>query len=116
MLREAREFIWILANQVLSLFVPTVKEKLKTPFEVKAIFPKAAWPIPAYFPPTVTSIKRRVLEKVDVIIIVTENEAHFCLPDRSGKIDYVGFSGNDQQFHKWCKDLFLYYWEKAKPL
>jgi hypothetical protein len=41
--------------------------------------------------------------------------AVFCLPNNNGNIDYTGFTGTDPKFLEWCKDLFFYYWEKAKP-
>lgn len=29
-------------------------------------------------------------------------------------MDYAGFFGSDQIFHDWVRDLFLYYWNRAK--
>jgi predicted transcriptional regulator len=29
-------------------------------------------------------------------------------------MDYAGFFGKHPDFINWVKDLFLYYWEKAK--
>ncbi len=119
MLQESSEFLWILSNQILAVLIPTIKKKLSTAFDLRGILPKAVMPTEdstAPIPSTAPGVQKRVLENVDVIIVVTEKEAHFCLPNRSGKIDYVGFSGKDPKFRKWCKDLFLYYWAKAKPL
>ena len=50
---------------------------------------------------------------MDVVLVVTEKAARFVLPNSAGRFEY-GFNGTDPKFHKWCKDLFLHYWEKGK--
>ena len=60
-------------------------------------------------------VKRRFLKKVDVFLLVTEKEALFGLPLLNGKMDYSAFFSEDPEFKEWCTDLFLYYWEEAKP-
>ena len=118
MFREAREFIWILSDQVLTSAAPTVAERVKGAFEYRVILPVTAMP-PDYrspIPSTTPGVQKRVLPKVDVVIVMTEKVAAFCLPNVSGRIDYTGFGGSGPKFHRWCKDLFLYYWDKAKPV
>jgi predicted transcriptional regulator len=117
MFREAREFIWILSDQVLTSSAPTLAARVKDSFEYRVILQEAAMPPDSKspVPSTTLGVQKRVLPKVDVVIVMTEKAAAFCLPNRSGRIDYTGFGGDDPKFHKWCKDLFLYYWEKAKP-
>jgi predicted transcriptional regulator len=116
-IREAREFTWILSNQVLASSIPPLMEKVKAPFDLRIVLPKGVFPpeSKSRLKLTIPGIQKRVLPKVDVLIVLTEKYAVFCLPNRSGKIDYTGFTGTDQKFHKWCKDLFLHYWETAKP-
>lgn len=58
----------------------------------------------------------RLIPKVSVAIVLTENDVIFCLPDLNEKIDYTGVISNDPKFLKWCKDLFSYYWEKGRPV
>jgi predicted transcriptional regulator len=48
--------------------------------------------------------------------MVTEKWAGLCFANRNGRIDYTGFVGTSQEFHQYCKDLFLYYWEQANPI
>lgn len=118
MFREAQEFIWILSDQVLTSTAPTVAEKVKAPFEYRVILSEGAMPPDSKspIPSTTPHVQKRILPRVDVVIVMTEKVAAFCLPNRSGRIDYTGFGGTDPKFHKWCKDLYLYYWEKAKPI
>jgi hypothetical protein len=63
----------------------------------------------------VEGVRRRFLEKVEVFLLVTEKEALFGLPFLNGKMDYSAFVSEDPDFREWCKDLFQYYWDKAKP-
>ena len=118
MFREARKYIWILSDQVLMSAAPIVGEKVKSALEYRVILPEAAMP-PDHkspIPSTTPGVQKRVLPKVEVVIVMTEKVAAFCLPNRTGRIDYTGFGGNDPKFHKWCKDLYQHYWEKAKPI
>lgn len=118
MFREAREFIWILSDQVLASATPAVSERLKGPFEYRVILSESAMPPDSKspIPSTTPHVQKRILPKVEVVIVMTEKVAAFCLPNRRGRIDYTGFGGTDPKFHKWCKDLFLHFWEKAKPI
>jgi len=118
MFREAREYIWILSDQILMSAAPIVAEKVKSAVEYRVILPEGIVQYPDYKPliPSAPNFQKKVLPKVEVVIVMTEKVAAFCLPNQSGKIDYTGFGGSDPKFHKWCKDLYLYYWEKAKPV
>lgn len=60
-------------------------------------------------------VTRRFLKKVEVFLLVTEKKAIFGLPYLNGNIDYCAFIGKDPSFRGWCSDLFLYFWEEAKP-
>ena len=118
-IREARKFVWILSDQVLASSIPILAGKMKnTPFDLRIVLPEGMFPPEekSRLPSTIPYIQKRVLRKVDALVVMTEKYAVFCLPNRNGRIDYTGFTGTDQKFHKWCKGLFLYYWEKAKTL
>ncbi len=117
-IRDAQNFVWILSDQVLKNTIPTLVEKVKAPFDLRIILPEGKFPreSESLLPSKAPGIQKRVLPKIDVLTVLTDNYAIYCLPNRNGKIDYTGFSGEDLKFHKWCKDLFLHYWEKAKPV
>jgi predicted transcriptional regulator len=113
MLQEASEYIWILSDQVLTSGVPIIGEKVKSGVEFRFIFPENLVPPPGVKP--VPGTQRRNLSRVEEIILMTDKEAWFGFPDLNGKIDYALFIGKDPRFHKWCRDLFQYRWEQAKP-
>jgi predicted transcriptional regulator len=112
--REAVEYIWAMADQVHWSAPPIITEKIKEGVELRAILPSDIVPPKGYRP--VDGVERRILKKVDLNIIVTEKEATFSLPFLNEKIDYSQFVSKDEKFIKWCHDLFLYYWERAKSI
>jgi predicted transcriptional regulator len=57
----------------------------------------------------------RVIPTVCAGMIMTEKEAGFALRRLDGKIDQIGFYGNDDSSLRWSGDLFSDQWEKAKP-
>ena len=113
MLQEASEYIWILSDQVFTSGVPIIDEKMKSSFEFRFIFPENLVPPPGVKP--VPGTQRRTLSKVEEIILMTDKEVMFGFPDVNGRIDYLLFVSKDLKFHRWCRDLFLYRWEQAKP-
>ncbi len=117
-IREAQELVWILSDDVLTNTIPPLMEKVKAPFDLRIILPEGKFPPESVsqLPSTASGIQKRVLPKVDVLVVMTENYAFLSLPNAGSRIDYTGFHGRDAKFLEWCKDLFLYYWEKAKPV
>lgn len=113
--REAQEFIWILSDQNLALLGRVLAEKLGS-VEFRFILPEGAY-LPdrvAPIPSTMTGVQKRVLPKVEITIVVTERQAGFGLPTRGGRRGYRSFIGEDPRFYKWCRDLYLHHWDRAK--
>lgn len=62
------------------------------------------------------TLKERMLDSLGISLFMSEKEiAVIAFPTTEGKFDYLGFTSRDERAHKWCKDLFLYYWERAEP-
>ncbi len=120
MFRESQNYVWVLTNQALGMLADTLIEKLKIgDFDLRSIVPEAILPTLAtepYMPFNHNSFQIKVVPKNPIVMAVTERDAGFCLPNDKGEIDYRGFCSNDPKFHQWCKDLFLYYWDRAKPV
>lgn len=115
-LRKANEFIWILSDQIIKSLVPIVAEKVNRPFDFRFISREGVMPPDsmAPMPTTMIGVQKRFLPKVNVIVVVTDKAAGFCLPRQDGTMDYRNFNGTSETFRNWCKDLFLDYWEKAR--
>ena len=52
---------------------------------------------------------------VQIGMAMNEKVAGVCFPDLQGRIDFsYGFRGSSSTFHKWCGDLFNFYWKKSR--
>jgi len=55
------------------------------------------------------------LPRVDLFLAMSEKEVSvLAFPAINGRFDYTGFASKDPSFHRWCKELFEYYWSKGK--
>ena len=114
MFQEAEEYIWVMSYaHSLPSTIPIVEERLQNGVILQRIFPEEIIPLTG----EADTIRGpcRTLSEVDVRIMLTEKEAMCSLPSIDGTKDYTSFIGKDPRFHKWCRDLYLHYWEKAKP-
>jgi predicted transcriptional regulator len=116
-LKEAKEFVWIISNQNFALYLPTMMEKLESGIDFRLIFPESVYPPEsrALIPSNTPGMHKRILSEVNVRLVVTDKYSGFGLPLRENMTDYRAIMGDDSRFHKWCKDLFTYYWEKSRP-
>ncbi len=57
------------------------------------------------------SIERRMVESVQVAVILNEKQAIVLFPTQKGETDMnVIFHSSDPVFHEWCLDYFRYRW------
>ncbi len=115
-IEEAKEYIWILSNQVLMSTLPFLEKAIKRGAKFQLILPKDLIPPPGFKPlPVIPNlIERRTLSRVDMVIIMSEKQARLAFLTRAGMMDYIGFGSTDERGHKWCRDLFMHYWEEAR--
>jgi hypothetical protein len=91
--------------------------KLGHSFDVRSIFPRSAY-VPedrAVISTSAPGVQKREMPQVGLRVVVTDKAASIGLPLRSNRLNYRAFVGSEARFHKWCRDIFLYYWEKSKP-
>ena len=112
MFQEADEYIWVMSYAPsLPSTIPLVEARLENGVILRRIFPEEI--IPTQGEAETISGPCRTLPRVDVRIMMTEKEA-MCSPRSiEGKTDYTSFIGKDSEFHAWCKDLYLHYWDQA---
>jgi predicted transcriptional regulator len=124
MIRKAKEYIWILSNQVLVSTLSHLEEALKRGVEFKLILPTTVIPPkdalermydPIFLQALQTRrFENRYLEKTDVLICLSEKEiAALGFSTIEGKLDYKGFHATDESSFKWTKTLFSHYWNIA---
>ena len=115
MFQEAEEYMWVMSyTYSLPSAIPIVEERLEKGVTLRTIVPED---LVLHTRDAKTMLGPwRVLPKLDLRIMITDKEAMCSLPSLNGKSDYTSFIGKDPRFHSWCKDLYLYYWEKAEPI
>ncbi len=113
-LADAEKYMWYLSPEILVSAVPIFRKNLERGLEFRLILPKSVRYPPEFEPKLREHV--RFLDEIKISIGMTEKSVGFCLPASEGKIDFsTSFGSRDEEFHKWCEDLFLYYWEKARP-
>lgn len=129
-IQEAEEYIWTIADQYIMSTYPLLREALRRNVEVRNIEARdwvvspdirQAWhtkeAVHSIWAETRTKglLKERMLHRLDVFLYMSEKEvAGVAFPLQDGKFDYLGFAGTNERTLKWCMDLFLYYWGKAR--
>ena len=113
-LKQAEEYSWSLTDQVIASSSTIIEEKIREGIKMRSMLPEKLVIPPGYNPPF--GVERRTLPKIEIRVMVTEKEAMFGLPFLSGQMDYAQIISKDAKFREWCRDLYLFYWEKAKPI
>lgn len=116
-IREAKRLTWVLIDQRVEREISVLGGKARADFDLRLLAPESAM-LPdgrATIPSKAPGVQKRVLEPVNVTVIVTEKRAGFGLPDFNGRLHHASISGDDPRLIGWCRDLFLHYWEKGKP-
>ena len=61
------------------------------------------------------NLQYRYLDEVKIRMYMTEQEVSILsLPKRDGTVDVLGYQSKDPPFHDWCRDIFEFYWVRAK--
>jgi predicted transcriptional regulator len=117
-LNEAKEYVWILTDQVMTPTVPMIREGYAKGVRFRVLLPEQLTLPPGFQlskPSPTSPIEMRWLKEVKVCIVMNEALAGLCFPNSAGKTDFsMGFASRNPKFHKWCRDLFLHYWERDK--
>ena len=129
MIREADEYLHNIHDQFLLSAYPLASEAVKRGVQIKSIDPVVYSPslqikgeISEEDQKTLSQaleddrLINRKMEQFDVFLWMSEKEvAILSFPTIDGKFDYLGFTSKNDRAHKWCDDLFRYYWERAEP-
>lgn len=117
---EAREYVWLMSDQVLSLGMDPpsavetrglrirsiVPSRSVSDLPDAATHPQRAWP---------ERFELGLLDEVRFGIAMNERSAGVVFADPNGKLDFNrGFRGPDPAFHGWCRDLFEHHWARVR--
>ncbi len=125
-IREAKEFIWLLVDQYPLVALGSIVEAIKRGVKFKIIEGKELVSGPFFDLESSQELKNvdrtrysplvinKTLETIDIFLILTESKCVVAFPNQEGKFDYRGFVSSDDESLNWCKKFFNYYWEKAE--
>jgi predicted transcriptional regulator len=116
LLLNAKEYIWIQSYQHLLWNAPIILEKMEDGVDFRFILPENTVPPPEYEHDPAIIKATKTLERVASRVLITEEEASLSLPYADGRIDYTAFMSRDPIFLNWCRDLFLFSWERARSI
>ena len=104
MIGEARQYMWSISPEPLMQQLETISKEVPKGCEYRVLSPQ--------LPKKLVNLENRTFLNPPIIMAVTEKQAAVCFRLIGGKVDYASFLGEDEPFHGWVKDLFVYYWNK----
>jgi predicted transcriptional regulator len=116
MIDDAEEYIYRLTDRRFNLAYPHLQEAAERGVDFRLIETLEYEVIP-----DVNQFQRvfpsetRGLPVIPVFIAMSEKEVAALAFPTEGRFDYRGFTSRDERAIKWCRELFQYYWEQAKP-
>jgi predicted transcriptional regulator len=131
-MRDSEEFLCMIHDQYLPSILPLCVSALKRGVGLRSVELKAKPPgrsLDPIRPDYITledeeyfirlwhegKINSLFSEEVHVFLYVNEKEALIAFPLTEGGFDYLGYYSEDPAFHKYCLDVFEFYYERADP-
>jgi predicted transcriptional regulator len=106
MIGQAKQYLWAISPEPLVQSVEAISKAVPQTAEYRILSPQPNTKLPNF--------ENRTLSEPPLIMAVTESQAAVCFRLIGGKVDYASFFGEAPIFYGWAKELFLYFWEKAK--
>jgi predicted transcriptional regulator len=107
------KYVWIMADQNVRQAYPH-EHSAGVPF--KLILPKGV------DSETVQTLRTRIgnnlqiarMAEVELTIAMNEKTAAVYFQNRDGQMDFMrGFASEESTFHRWCEDIFCFFWSQA---
>ena len=112
--REARSYVWLISDNVMDLRSLGGADAAAD-FTVRAIVPAASINGASQNVELGKAVQLGLVDKVLAGLALNEKTAGVLFPDSSGKLDFdSGFASDDPRFHRWCEDLFMFHWNRAR--
>ncbi|MCX6654125.1 MAG: right-handed parallel beta-helix repeat-containing protein, partial [Candidatus Bathyarchaeota archaeon] len=126
LLRESREYVWLLVDQFPLNSLPTIAKAIDGGIKIRVVEPKErilnpdldamtseetqAFSRTKYTP----LVEERMVDGVGVYLSVSDKRCVVAFPTPDGQFDFKGFTATDDSSLSWCQELFMHYWEEAK--
>ena len=113
LIKAAKDHVWVMTPQAMGHLSRIMADKLLEDVELRSIFCENVREAKGNLP-SGKNVKRKLLQTVPVIMIISEKQASISFPRLDGNVDFPSFFGSAPTFLKWVNDLYLNYWEQAK--
>ena len=124
MIKNAKDFVWILTDQILASTLPHLIDGLQRGLKFRLLMPNDYLPSddmrelvsnPVFEKASQNrTLETRFLDTVNVFLCMSENEVGvLAFTNSEGKLDYRGFKTEKSSGIEWTKILFTYYWNNA---
>jgi predicted transcriptional regulator len=126
LLKESKEYAWILVDQFPMNSLSSIVEAIERGVQFRCIEPRERMLNPDIESMTSEEtqalsrtrqtplVDQRMVDEVDVHLVLSENRCVLAFPTSDGQYDYRGFTATDDSSLTWCEKLFQYYWDKGK--
>jgi predicted transcriptional regulator len=125
-IQETEEYLWVIINKRTRSVRPFVARAMERGVHVRSISVKS------YVPSL--DVKREIIEEDELVVIkgeadgqaevvdaeefpvymyLSEKAMTIAFPLEDGSFDYKGFTSRDSSALKFCKDLFIHYWNES---
>jgi hypothetical protein len=126
LLQESRKYVWLLVDQFPMNSLSTILEAIDRGVRIRIIEPVERILNPDL--EAITSeetqalrrtrhtplVEQRMIDDVGVCLYVSDTRCVIALPTPDGLYDFKGFTATDESSLKWCRELFLHYWDEAE--
>jgi predicted transcriptional regulator len=125
-MRSVERYHCGMVDGLMDSIVPMVAERARSGVIFRAILPETYrakvsaivdeyGTLDANMPPH--AIEIRTLPTIPICGAVTESRGGFKLPSTDGSMDHSTMVvGDDPLFCRWCRDLYVHYWDRAIPV
>jgi len=126
LLKESREYVWLLVDQFPMNSLSTIVEIIDRDVKLRIIEPTERILNPDLYAMTSEEtqalsrtrhtplVEQRMVDKVNAYLFVSDTRCILALPNPDGQYDFKGFTATDEPSLKWCRELFLHYWDEAE--
>lgn len=121
LIRNSEEIIWIHSDQILASTLPLIEEAVQRGVEFRVILPKELGSQGPHLEPYPNIVRGRhsqthdrFIDSVQLIIVMSEKKALLAFPAKDGCPDYLGFALSNEDGLKWCKELYLHFWNQSQ--
>ncbi len=126
LLKESKEYVWLLVDQFPINSLSTIVETIDRDVKLRIIEPTERVLNPDLYAMTSEEtqalsrtrhtplVDQKMVSEVNAYLVASDTRCLLALPNPDGQYDFKGFTATDASSLKWCRELFLHYWDEAE--